>query len=327
MIPWTNYKMNSVNTKDNADLFYYEQSPVVKQKGILVILPGWSYTADSWSPVLLTNEYLINYYRVFIVINRGYNNKYFGYGNTLEQYSRDIYEFIENKKLFNISLLGHSLGCALIWNIIHMYGESRFKNFIIVDEAPLLLKENMNNNIKITKKMEKQLGAVYDKNALNNATKLLQGSLEEANKYKMGFTKKLFSKEFIKTNADTVKKVSEGTLMFNNKVLSQMLYNATMNHNMEKLFKDNKIKRPSLLIGAKGSIVPYESILYQRKFYVNPTVYIFKNASHSMFIEKYTLFNKVLDVFLKKSNNNSNNKKTKKGNKNNVSKTKKMRKI
>ena len=334
MIPWANYEMKRIDTKDNADLFYYEQLPLLKQKGILLILPGWSYTADSWSPVLLKNEYLINHYRVFIIINRGYNNKYFSYGNTLEQYSKDIYEFIEKKNLSNISLLGHSLGCALIWNIIHMYGESRFKNYIIVDEAPLLLKEKMyekykskNIDKKEYTKMERRLGAVYSKKALDDAIRSLNGSTKKATQYKTWFTKQLFSKEFNKTNADVVKRVTQGTMLFEDRVLAQMLYNATITHDMESLFKDKKIMKPSLLIGAKGSIVPYESIIYQKKFYERPTVYIFKDGSHSMFIEKTELFNKVLDAFLKKSNNNSKKQNATRPYKKNIRKTMKMRKI
>ena len=74
-----------------------------------------------------------------------------------------------------------------------------------------------------------------------------------------------------------------------------------MIHNMEKLFSTKKIVKPALLIGGKESVIPEESIRFQKRFYKHPTVYIFKKgSSHTMFIENYQLFNKVVDKFLKK---------------------------
>ena len=95
MIPWRTYNMNKMKTSDNANIYYYECRPIKKEKGILIIIPGWAYIADTWSPVLETNEYLKQYYRVFIIITRGYNNEYYDYGNTLDRYSMDIFEFLK----------------------------------------------------------------------------------------------------------------------------------------------------------------------------------------------------------------------------------------
>ena len=58
----------------------------------------------------------------------------------------------------------------------------------------------------------------------------------------------------------------------------------------------------TLIIGGKDSVVPFDSIMYQKKYYSRPKVFIFKEgSSHSMFIENYTLFNIVLNKFLKTS--------------------------
>ena len=75
-IPLTHYEMTKINTK-NSELYYYEQLPNEKEKGIIIIIPAWSHNADLWSTVLLTNPLLKKNYRTFIVLNRGYNNKYF----------------------------------------------------------------------------------------------------------------------------------------------------------------------------------------------------------------------------------------------------------
>ena len=296
-IPFTHYAMTKINTK-NSELYYCEQLPTEKEKGIVIIIPGWSYNADTWSTILLTNPLLKKNYRAFIVLNRGYNNKYFKNNNTMKQFSTDIYDFIKMKNLNNITLLGHSAGCAYIWNMIYLFGEKRFKNYIIVDESPILLKELSNDNLK------KEF-AVYDKASLSEAVASLNSDKKTADNYKTSFTKKLFTKSFNKNNPEMIKKFEMGTLDFNNKVLADILENIVNNVNMEKLFTTKKIMKPALLIGGKESIVPFESIQYQTRFYKKSTVYIFtKGSSHSMFIENYKTFNKILNKFLKNDKNN-----------------------
>ena len=205
------------------------------------------------------------------------------------------------KNLDNVTLLGHSIGCAYIWNMIALFGEHRFKNYIIVDESSVLLKNSSNENLKTE-------FAVYDKASLSKAVALLNGNKKKADNYKTSFTKKLFTKSFNKNHPEIIKKFETGTLVFNNKVLADILENTVNNHNMEKLFTTTKkIMKPALLIGGKESITPFESIQHQTRFYENSTVYIFtKGSSHSMFIENYKTFNKIINKFLK------NDKKTKK---------------
>ena len=295
-IPFTHYEMTKINTK-NSELYYYEQLPTEKEKGIIIIIPAWSHTADLWSTVLLTNPLLKKNYRTFIVLNRGYNNKYFKNNNTIKQISTDIYDFIKMKNLNNITLLGHSVGCAYIWNMIALFGETLFKNYIIVDEPPILSKELSNDNLK------KEF-AVYDKASLSEAVALLNSDKKKAENYKTSFTKKLFTKSFNKNHPEIVKKVEMGTFVFNNKVLADILENSVNNVNMEKLFTTKKIMKPALLIGGKESIVPFKSIQYQTRFYEKSTVYIFtKGSSHSMFIENYKTFNKIINKFLKTDKN------------------------
>ena len=299
--------MIKVATK-NSEVYYYEQLPTEKEEGIIIIIPGWSYIADAWSTVLLTNPLLQKHYRTFIVLNRGYNDKYFK-NSTVEQMSRDIYDFIKIKNLDNVTLLGHSIGCAYIWNMIALFGEHRFKNYIIVDESSVLLKNSSNDKLKTE-------FAVYDKASLSKAVALLNGNKKKADNYKTSFTKKLFTKSFNKNHPEIIKKVEMGTFVFNNKVLADILENAVNNMNMEKLFTTKKIMKPALLIGGKESIVSFESIQYQTRFYEKSTVYIFtKGSSHSMFIENYKTFNKIINKFLKNDKNDKINKTQKQQNK------------
>jgi pimeloyl-ACP methyl ester carboxylesterase len=290
-------KMNT-NTK-NSELYYYQQKPTHLQKGTILILPGWSYTADTWSPVLLTNNFLKKHYLVYVVLNRGYNDHYYNKNNTLQQFTKDIYDFIKIKQMTNLTLLGHSIGCVYIWNMIALFGEGHFKNYIIVDEPPLLLKDSSNESDKLNEKM----GAIYTNESLSQAVRLLKGPKKNADKYKTSFIKNLFTDLFYKNNHKIIENVKKGTLEFNNKVLADILENTVNIHNMENIFSKKKISKPALLIGGDESVIPKESIRFQKRYYKYPTIYIFKKegSSHSMFIENYKTFNKVINKFLNNS--------------------------
>lgn len=297
MIPWTKYPMTKMKINKNREVFYYEQKPSDLQKGILVILPGWSYIVDTWSPILLTNDFLKKHYLVYVVLNQGYEGENkkadFEENNTLDQFTKDIYSFIKMKDLQNITLLGHSIGCVYIWNMIALYGEERFKNYIIVDEPPLLLKNSDEND---------KLGAIYTKKSLNQAVQTLKAPKRYADEYKTSFIKNLFTASFYKNHPEIIEKVKKGTLEFNNHVLADILNNTVSIHNMTKLFSGKKIMKPALLIGGEESVIPAKSIRFQKRFYKHPTLFIFKKgSSHSMFIENYKTFNKVMDQFLKKT--------------------------
>jgi non-heme chloroperoxidase len=298
MIPWTTYNMSKFKTGDNANIYFFEQKPLKEEKGILIILPGWSYIPESWSPVLLTNEYLKNHYRTFILITRGYNNELYNYGNTLDRYSVDIYEFLNAFHLKNVTLLGHSIGSAIIWRMISLFGENMFKNYIIVDEPPVLLNTALNRSIT-NKSVQKSM--FYTEKMLDDAYKTLHGQSYGANKYKTGFAYKLFTTKFQKEHPEIVDKVSKGSLKFNNKVLADILINNVAVNNIEVILQSKIISKPTLIIGGEQSVISYKTILDQKKYYKHAEVYIFKGdySSHSAFIENYSLFNTVLNTFLK----------------------------
>jgi pimeloyl-ACP methyl ester carboxylesterase len=302
MIPWTTYDINKMKTSDNANIYFYEQKPLNIEKGILIIIPGWACIAETWSPVLLTNDYLKKYYHVFIILTRGYNNEYYDYGNTLDRYAMDIYEFIKFKHLKkNISLLGHSIGGAIIWKIISLFGEKMFKNFIIVDEPPVILKNKLNASISNN---NIQKGMVYTEKMLYQSYKNLNSTTNKINKFKTKFVNSLFTPNFKKKNPEILDKIIKGASKFNNKVLADILVDDVNINNIKLILHSKIISKPILIIGGELSIINYKSIEEQKKYYKHPTIYIFKGegSSHLMFIENYNTFNKVLNSFLRNKN-------------------------
>lgn len=84
-------------------------------------------------------------------------------------------------------------------------------------------------------------------------------------------------------------------------------YNSTSNilfsnltNNWINILLNKKIKIPTYLFGGLNSVVPYQSIIYQKQYYTNSKIHIFKNdkSSHFAFMENYELFNKLINDFI-----------------------------
>jgi pimeloyl-ACP methyl ester carboxylesterase len=80
---------------------------------------------------------------------------------------------------------------------------------------------------------------------------------------------------------------------------SQILISSN-NNNWIDLVLNKLINIPTYLFGGINSVVPYQSIKYQKQFYTNSYIYIFSgdNSSHFAFMENYTLFNELINKFI-----------------------------
>lgn len=158
--------------------------------------------------------------------------------------------------------MGHSMGCSIIWSMISMYGESIFKNYICVDQSPALLINPLNSPTT-----NEKMGSIFTSEQLFNAYNILVGEVKAANAFKIAFVSTMFTEEFKKTNPQIVK-VLYGNTKYNNTVSGQIVFNHVVSNWTDVLLSSSesssssirKIKIPALLIGAKQSLIPYQSI-------------------------------------------------------------------
>ena len=60
------------------------------------------------------------------------------YGLKISRLSKDLYELLSQLDLSDVALLGHSMGSAVIWCYIDLFGPERVSKIILVDQAPLV---------------------------------------------------------------------------------------------------------------------------------------------------------------------------------------------
>ncbi len=295
--PWTELPLNEFKTSDNATCFYYERqaSNICCLKGTLLFLLGWSQGPDNWSPVLLTNEYIKKHYNVYVLVMRGYNNIPDVSGNFIARYAEDVKEFIECFNLFNLVTITHSMGCAVLWYLIGLYGEKYFDAYITVDQPLVILVNPINSEER-----NKELGSIFTTDGLFEFYNTSNIGPIEADVVKRGFESLCFTQNFIQNQPETYEKVLQGLYKYYYLSTSNVIFNHACNNYLNDVVQKGFTK-PTLLIGGKVSIVPWQTMVYQKQFYTDAEVRIFEadqDGSHSMYIENYKLFNQYINEFL-----------------------------
>ena len=129
--------MSFFTLKDGQKLYYEDKG---QGSETLVMLHGWSSSHDIYvQPV----ESLQKQARCIIYDHRGHGkSKEANSGNpTLETLASDLNEIIHGLSLSNITLLGWSMGAAVVMNNVRLYGCDDLKRIILCDMTPKQLND------------------------------------------------------------------------------------------------------------------------------------------------------------------------------------------
>lgn len=123
--------MPHIETPDGVPLYYEEQG---EGKTILLI-HGWTMNGGYWWQKNISS--LAESYHVVTVDLRGHGLS----GKTdenhrLVQYGRDIHHLLESLDLEDVTLVGWSMGTAVILNYLDQFGEDRLRSVVFVDQSP-----------------------------------------------------------------------------------------------------------------------------------------------------------------------------------------------
>ncbi len=295
--PWENFPLEVFKTTDFATLFYYQQKASCVSKGNVLFLMGWSQGPDVFSPVILTNDFLRENYDIHILTGRGFNLVPDEYGATTERYAKDVKEYIETFNLKKLVVIAHSMGCAVIWDFINLFGQNYFDLHVFIDQSI-----NVLINPAYTEKQKLEYGSIFSSEALFNFYNQLLISQEACDIAKSAFEPSFFTKKFLEEQPETYAKILAQALKYQNIQSANVVFeHVSKKYQNDVLIK--RIERPSLLIGGTVSIFPAESIIYSSQYFDINEVKIFteeQGGSHFMFLENYPLFNNYVNEFIKK---------------------------
>ncbi len=122
-----------VMTSDGVQLHYLDAGsgrPLVLVHGIRQSAEQFKYQLESLS----------DRYRVIALDQRGHGESAkppFGY--KIHRLSKDLHDVLVALDLHDVVLLGHSMGCSVIWGYWDLFGADRLAKLVLVDEPPFLV--------------------------------------------------------------------------------------------------------------------------------------------------------------------------------------------
>jgi pimeloyl-ACP methyl ester carboxylesterase len=121
-------QINFFTTNDGVKLSYWEAG----QGKPLVFVPGWSANGAQYVNVIAL---LAQRYRVIVLDprNQGLSQKV-DYGNRIARFSMDLKELGDHLGLKSAAYVGHSMGAAILWSYIDLFGTNAVSKVVFVDE-------------------------------------------------------------------------------------------------------------------------------------------------------------------------------------------------
>jgi pimeloyl-ACP methyl ester carboxylesterase len=121
-------QINSFVSSDGVKLSYWEAGSGKP----LVFIPGWSANGAEYINVL----YLLSkHYHVYVLDprNQGLSQRV-DYGTRVVRFSADLKDFSEHLGLKSADYCGWSMGAAVLWGYIDLYGSKGIRKAVFVDE-------------------------------------------------------------------------------------------------------------------------------------------------------------------------------------------------
>ncbi len=269
-------------TSDGAQLSYISAG---KGKPI-VMLHGWSQSAEQFKYQI---PVFAEHYQVIAVDFRGHGeSEKVSFGYRISRLSKDLQELIGALQLEKPHLLGHSMGCSIIWSYLDLFGSDVIDRLVLVDQSPLGILRSHWNAQEIS-----ESGALFTAEQLNGAVYALENS--EAEEFTRNLLASMVTPAMPKEQFEWI---VECNLRLPRAIGAALLYNHLHTDWRDLIVR---IRHPTLIIGGRKSIIPWRSQVWINQSIPDSELEIFEEAEgggHFMFIENPEKFNRRVLQFL-----------------------------
>lgn len=252
----------------------------------LVLIPGWSQTAEQFRYQL---EGLSDRYRVIAIDMRGHGDSDKpGHGYRIQRLAKDVWDALRALDLSAATVLGHSMGCSVLWCYHDLFGAERIAKYVFCDEPPFLTA-----NPAWSEEERNAAGALFPPEAVTGTANALAGpdGVATTGGFIAGMVTARMPKEQLQWMVDCNLKLPRGDA-------AALLYN-----HCHQDWRDvmARIDVPSLYIGGRASLVPWRSVEWSASQTPKAQLEIFEEAEggqHFMFVENPDKFNRLLAAFI-----------------------------
>ena len=103
----------------------------------VVFVHGWQSSSRVWRPSV---EVLARTCRVVTYDQRGHGRSTDAEaGWTVHRLARDLERLLDALDLSGTTLVGHSMGCSVIWAYLELFGSARASRLVFVDQSPTMI--------------------------------------------------------------------------------------------------------------------------------------------------------------------------------------------
>jgi len=100
----------------------------------LILIPGWSQSAAEFDRQIDDLSAVATVYQLDMR-GHGLSDKP-THGYRVSTLAADLYDVICGLGLDSVDVLGHSMGCSVIWGYLDQFGPVRLRKLVLVDQAP-----------------------------------------------------------------------------------------------------------------------------------------------------------------------------------------------
>jgi pimeloyl-ACP methyl ester carboxylesterase len=269
-------------TNDGVRLHYLEAGAGKP----LVLVHGFSQTAEQFKFQI---EGLGDRYRVIALDLRGHGeSEKPNFGLKIHRLAQDLREALVAANADDVTLLGHSMGCSVIWAYWELFGADRLGKIVLIDEPPMLT-----SNPAWTAEEHEAAGSVHTPASLWDTANALGGPDGEA------AARALIGGMVTRNCPEDVK---EWMIQCNLRMARKDAATLLLNHGCQD-WRDiiPRITLPTLVIAGRGSPAPWKSIAWTANQIPGAQLEIFEEnegGSHFMFVENATKFNQIVSTFV-----------------------------
>jgi non-heme chloroperoxidase len=269
-------------TSDQVRLRYLEAGDGAP----LVLIHGWSQTAEQWK---FQMQELSANYRCLALDLRGHGaSDKPEHGYTVHRLAKDVHEFLTELELENVTLLGHSMGCSIIWAYWELFGAERLAKLVMVDEAASVVSNPAWSPEELT-----NAGGILPPGGVTelcNAIASADGEAARAN---------LISGMLTPNCPDELKQwILACNTQLPLKHAATLLYNHC-HQDWRSIIP--RINLPTLVIGGRISLVPWRSVEWVANQILGARLEIFEaeeGGQHFMFLENPQKLNRLLGIHI-----------------------------
>ncbi|MCL9782119.1 alpha/beta hydrolase [Vibrio sp. S4M6] len=268
-------------TNDQVKLHYLQAG----SGPLLILLPGGGFSANVFNKQV---KALSEHFTVVCLDKRGHGaSEKVEFGYRVSRFAKDLDDLLNHLKADKAHFVAHSLGAAMIYNYIDLFGSERLAKLVVVDEPSVLLA-----NPEWSDEEKSQLGAIYEAGTVHQLTNqfLTADPNEIATNIVNAMTTKYATveqKQFLLECMD-IPGFAASRLYLNNICQD---YRDVM----------QKIDADTLFITGRASLHPWQSHQWMKEQVKGAKLEVFEEqdgGNHFMFVEQPDKFNAVVLSYL-----------------------------